>query len=179
MSSKVSEGSLRPSELLLIFDLDGTLIDSREDLAISTNATRAYFGLPPLSDDVVQSYVGNGASVLVRKALGPGVTDAQAHEGLAFFLKYYRAHSLQHTRLYDGVAEAVSTLAGQGHDLSVLTNKPRQISLDIIDALGLAASFFQIYGGDSFPEKEAGPGRHRQAAERTTRRGRRHLDDWR
>ncbi len=143
--------------MLLIFDLDGTLIDSREDLAISTNATRGHFGLHPLPIETIQSYVGNGAATLVRKAMGPGVTDEQVADALAFFLKFYRDHSLEHTRLYDGVAEAVSGLHAEAHQLAVLTNKPIRISIDILDALGVAKSFFQIYGGDSFAEKKPNP----------------------
>ena len=86
--------------LLLIFDLDGTLIDSAKDLAISMNATRAHFGMPPLDPKLIYSYVGNGAAVLVRKALGPEVSEELAEDALRFFLNYYRAHALEHTQPY-------------------------------------------------------------------------------
>ena len=148
---------MRPSNLLLIFDLDGTLIDSQQDLVIATNATRGHVGLPPLPAAVVQSYVGHGAANLVRRAMGPGASDELAATALAFFLQYYRAHSLQHTRLYQGVAESIEGLAGQQHSLAVLTNKPRKISEDIVCGLGISRFFFAIYGGDSFAEKKPHP----------------------
>lgn len=143
--------------MLLIFDLDGTLIDSSEDLAISTNATREHFALPPLPAHVIQSYVGNGAATLVKKALGGEVSDKMAAEGLAYFLEYYRAHSLQHTRLYEGIADAIARLTDEGHALAILTNKPYKISRDIVDGLGIAGSFFQVYGGDTFTGKKPDP----------------------
>lgn len=143
--------------MLLIFDLDGTLIDSAEDLAISTNAMRAQFGLPPLDAPVIQSYVGNGAAVLVRKAVGPDASEEFVAEALGFFLKYYRAHALEHTRLYPGIRELVDELAAAGHEQAVLTNKPARISTDIIAALGLAKHFPRVYGGDSFAQKKPDP----------------------
>src|ERR1700760_2833096 len=89
--------------LLIIFDLDGTLIDSGKDLAISMNATREFAGMPPLDPELIYSYVGNGAATLVRRALGEGASEELAQEALQFFLKYYRAHALEHTQLYPGV----------------------------------------------------------------------------
>jgi phosphoglycolate phosphatase len=140
--------------MLLIFDLDGTLIDSAEDLAIATNHTRARFGLEPLDAKVVHSYVGNGAAMLVRRALGPDPSEAVVEEGLDFFIKYYRAHALAHTRLYPGIEAAVKVLASKGHTLAVLTNKPVRISADIIAGLGLASLFKHVYGGNSFEQKK-------------------------
>ncbi len=143
--------------MLLIFDLDGTLIDSREDLAISTNATRAYIGMEPLPADLIQSYVGDGAASLVRRALGPHFSEDQHSDALSFFLRYYRDHSLENTKLYHGVGDAVKALA-QGTDaLAVLTNKPLRISADILEALGIGSYFFRIFGGNSFPQKKPDP----------------------
>jgi phosphoglycolate phosphatase len=142
--------------LLLIFDLDGTLIDSSEDLAISVNATLRHFGRGQLDREVIQSYVGNGAPALVRRAFGPGTSEETVAEGLAYFLKYYRAHALEHTKLYPGVREAVGELAPH-HSLAVLTNKPERISVDIIAALGLAEQFPRVYGGDRFASKKPDP----------------------
>jgi len=142
---------------LIIFDLDGTLIDSSEDLAISTNATRANFGLPPLEQSVINSYVGNGAAVLVRRAMGAEASEERVAEALQFFLHYYREHSLENTRPYDGIREVVDQLANQGRLLGVLTNKPERISVDILQALGMADRFFRIYGGNTFPEKKPQP----------------------
>jgi phosphoglycolate phosphatase len=143
--------------LLIIFDLDGTLIDSSKDLAISVNATRQQFGMSALDELLVHSYVGNGAAVLVRKAMGPGASDELVEQALSFFLKYYRAHALEYTRLYDGIREAVDQLLSAGHQLAVLTNKPFKISVDIIAALGLKDHFFRVYGGDSFEAKKPNP----------------------
>jgi phosphoglycolate phosphatase len=143
--------------LLIIFDLDGTLIDSAEDLAISTNATRAHFGLGPLDPSIINSYVGNGAAVLVRKAMGKGAPDALVEQALAFFLRYYRTHALEHTRFYPGIKEALQELSERGHALSVLTNKPVRISRDILSALGVGPLFLRVYGGDSFTAKKPDP----------------------
>lgn len=142
---------------MLIFDLDGTLIDSKKDLAISTNAVRAQFGLEPLDEETIGSYVGNGAAVLVRRAMRPDTPEPVLHEALQRFLRFYRAHALEHTRLYPGIREAVLELAAQGHTLGVLTNKPGRISFDILAALGLGEVFFRVYGGDTLTGKKPDP----------------------
>jgi phosphoglycolate phosphatase len=142
--------------LLLIFDLDGTLIDSSEDLAISVNATLRNAGRAELDRDTIQSYVGNGAGLLIKRAFGPDASEAAVADGLAFFLKFYRAHALEHTKLYPGVREAVREL-GKQHTLAVLTNKPERISVDILAALDIADAFARIYGGDRFPNKKPHP----------------------
>jgi phosphoglycolate phosphatase len=142
--------------LLLIFDLDGTLIYSSEDLAISVNATLRHFGRGELDRETIQSYVGSGAPALVRRAFGSDVTEATLEDGLAFFLSFYRAHALEHTRLYPGIREAVDELA-QKHSLAVLTNKPERISTDIIAFLKLTRQFPRVVGGDRFPAKKPDP----------------------
>lgn len=143
--------------MLIIFDLDGTLIDSSTDLAISMNATRAHFRMTPLDAALIYSYVGNGAATLVRRALGAEASEATIAEGIQFFLKFYRTHALEHTQLYPGVREVVETLARDGHTLAVLTNKPVRISFDIVGALGLQRYFLRVYGGDSFTSKKPDP----------------------
>lgn len=143
--------------MLLIFDLDGTLIDSAEDLAISVNATRGHFGMEPLEARLIHSYVGNGAAVLVRRAMGPDASEAFVAEALQFFLQYYRSHALEHTRLYPGIRELVDELSAGGHELAVLTNKPVRISTDILGALQLAKQLGRVYGGDSFADKKPNP----------------------
>ena len=150
-------GCLRPSYLLLIFDLDGTLIDSSLDLAISMNATREHVGLSPLDPALIFSFVGNGAAALVRRALGVNASEELVENSLAFFLKFYRAHALEHTKLYPGIGEVLGALAAEGHTLAVLTNKPVRISADIITALNLSKLFLQVYGGDSFDRKKPDP----------------------
>lgn len=146
-----------PSRLLLIFDLDGTLIDSSEDLAISVNAALKHVGRPPLSNALIHSYVGNGAPTLIRRALGAGTPEETEAEALAFFLKFYRKHALEHTRLYDGVRDVLDEGRAHGQRMAVLTNKPVKISADIMTALGLGEHFFRVYGGDSFDEKKPDP----------------------
>ncbi len=142
---------------LLIFDLDGTLIDSRLDLAHSVNATRAHMGMTPLEFDRVYSYVGNGAPVLIRRALGEQATIAEVEEGLEFFLEYYRDHALDYTRLYPGVKESLDRLQTAGKRMAVLTNKPVRMSRAIVEGLGIGHHFFQVYGGNSFDFKKPNP----------------------
>lgn len=142
---------------LLIFDLDGTLIDSRLDLANAVNATRAHMGKEPLSNERVYSYVGNGAPVLIRRAMGDVATEAELQEALEFFLEYYRDHDLDFTTLYPGVKETLDRLLAAGKKMAVLTNKPVRMSRHIVDGLGVAACFFQVYGGNSFEFKKPNP----------------------
>lgn len=142
---------------LLIFDLDGTLIDSRLDLAHAVNATRAHLGMSPLEFDRVYSYVGNGAPVLIRRALGEQAAEAEVEEALEFFLEYYREHALDYTKLYPGIKESLDRLRGAGKQLAVLTNKPVRMSKSIVEGLGVADHFFQVYGGNSFDFKKPNP----------------------
>ena len=148
---------------LLVFDLDGTLIDSSRDLCNSINATLHHFGRPELPDALIATYIGDGASMLVRRAFGDPEgdlhDDAYVAEALAFFLDVYRVHKLDFTRTYDGVLEALATIR-QAHPqlpMACLTNKPVRPSVDICVALGLAPFFFQIYGGNSFHTKKPDP----------------------
>lgn len=142
---------------LLIFDLDGTLIDSRLDLANAVNATRAEMGRLPLEHSLVYSYVGNGAPVLIRKAMGPDATEEEVARALAFFLSYYRDHAVDDTRLYPGVRESLEQLYAAGMQLAVLTNKPVRISEAIMSHMGLGPMLFRIYGGNSFEQKKPHP----------------------
>lgn len=143
--------------MLIVFDLDGTLIDSSEDLAISMNATREHFGLKPIDAGLIYSYVGNGAAILVQRAMGGHVSEERLADALKYFLKFYRAHALEHTKLYPGVREVILQLSETKQELAVLTNKPVRISSDIIAALGLERQFFRVYGGDSFAAKKPDP----------------------
>lgn len=141
---------------LLIFDLDGTLIDSKKDLADSVNAMRVWRGLPTLPDEQVSSYVGDGAPTLVRRAL-PGASEEELAQALRFFLDYYREHMLDATTLYPGVREALNRLHDARVPLAVLTNKPVRFSVQLVDRLGLTSHFFRVYGGNSFQEKKPHP----------------------
>ena len=139
---------------LLIFDLDGTLIDSRLDLAHAVNNTRAQAGRGPLPHEQIFSFVGNGAPVLIKRVMGPDATDEEVGNALEFFLDYYRHHALDHTELYPGVRESLDRLHATGAKLAVLTNKPVKISKRIMEGLGVSPLFFQIYGGNSFEHKK-------------------------
>ncbi len=141
---------------LLIFDLDGTLIDSSRDLADAVNAMRAWRGLAPLPDERVYSYVGDGAPTLVRRAL-PGASEEDLGHALRYFLDYYRAHMLDATTLYPGVREALDCLHDARVPMAVLTNKPVRFSVQLIQGLGMEAHFFRVYGGNSFEEKKPHP----------------------
>ena len=142
---------------LLIFDLDGTLIDSKLDLAHAVNATRSHMGLPALAHERVYSYVGNGAPTLIRRAMGAQASEDEVQEALEFFLEYYRDHYLDYTTLYPGVREALDRLRKAGKRMAVLTNKPVRMSKFIVQGLGVADHFFQVYGGNSFDMKKPDP----------------------
>jgi phosphoglycolate phosphatase len=140
----------------LIFDLDGTLIDSKLDLALSINATLENIGRSPLPHEAIFGMVGHGASVLVQRALGlKDVTDAEVETGLAYFLSYYRSHMLDNTVAYPGVREGLALL--ENYPMAVLTNKPVNFSRAILDGLGLSRYFRFVYGGNSFEKKKPHP----------------------
>ena len=158
---------------LLVFDLDGTLIDSAQDLCNSVNATLEKFGRPALSDEIIATYIGNGALMLVRRAFATDDGKEPSEEFLAeaykYFLDYYREHKLDYTYAYDGVLEALDALH-KVHDqidspradapqrvMAVLTNKPVRPARAICEALGLAPYFLNIYGGNSFASKKPDP----------------------
>jgi phosphoglycolate phosphatase len=148
---------------LLVFDLDGTLIDSRIDLSNSINAMLAHLGKPQLPDAVIASYIGDGVTMLVRRALGDPEGDVHDQEfvdaALTYFLDYYRIHKLDFTYVYDGVFEALEAIrmAHPEVPMAVLTNKPVRPSRDICAHFGLDRFFFQNYGGNSFHTKKPDP----------------------
>jgi phosphoglycolate phosphatase len=144
---------------VLIFDLDGTLIDSKLDLAHAVNAMLEHMKRAPLEHETIYSYVGNGAPMLVRRALGDGatasVTDDEADTGLAYFLSYYRQHMLDNTVPYPGVREGLALL--EKHPMAVLTNKPVHFSRAILEGLAMSRYFRFVYGGNSFEKKKPHP----------------------
>jgi len=144
---------------LVIFDLDGTLIDSRLDLIHSVNAMLRNFQRPELPGEVVASYVGDGAPMLVRRALGDPDDEKFLKEALDFFLAYYREHKLDYTKAYPGIPELLEQIRSNGshRKMAVLSNKPVNPSRAIIEALGLAGFFVQVYGGNSFETKKPDP----------------------
>lgn len=139
----------------LIFDLDGTLIDSKQDLIRSVNAMLVEMGREPLHEDTVSSYIGHGAPRLVARALGSGATEEECERALKFFLAYYEEHKLDSTCAYPGVAEALEEL--RDFPMAVLTNKPVRVSRRILEGLGLAKYFRAVYGGNSFETKKPDP----------------------
>ena len=144
---------------LLIFDLDGTLIDSREDLIQSVNAMLRHFKRGELPGEVVASYVGDGAPMLVRRALADPKDERFFNQALEYFLSYYREHKLDHTTVYPGIRKALGRLQsnGKGRKMAVLSNKPVNPARAILEALELAKFFVRIYGGNSFETKKPDP----------------------
>jgi phosphoglycolate phosphatase len=152
-----------PQTHLIVFDLDGTLIDSRIDLCNSVNATLTHLGKPELPEAVIASYIGDGVSMLVRRALGDPEGDVHDEqyvtEAITFFLSYYRIHKLDYTYVYPGVIESLEAIRAAHPDIlmAVLTNKPVNPSRDICAHFGLSRFFFQNYGGNSFHTKKPDP----------------------
>ena len=151
----------KPSIQLLIFDLDGTLIDSETDLVLSVNATLAYLGRQPIGHELIKSFVGRGAEALIAQALGRGISRDDVSRGLDYFISYYSQHKLDNTTLYPGVREALHKIANGARSpervMGVLTNKPVYPSREILQGLGLGPLFRFIYGGNSFDTKKPDP----------------------
>jgi phosphoglycolate phosphatase len=148
---------------LIVFDLDGTLIDSRQDLCNSVNAMLVHLDKPKLPDEVIAGYIGDGASMLVRRSLGDPEGDAHDEEYVSdavhYFLEYYRVHKLDFTYVYPGVMDTLAAIHTALPDtlMAVLTNKPVSPSRVICDHFGLSQYFFQNYGGNSFHTKKPDP----------------------
>ena len=146
---------------LLIFDLDGTLVDSRQDLANSINAMLRHYRKPELPLEVIASYIGDGAPMLVRRSLGDPDDQSYVQSALEFFLLYYREHKLDNTFVYPGIKEALDSIRasrnGAATKMAVLSNKPVNPSRAIVEALGLGPYFFHVYGGNSFHTKKPDP----------------------
>ena len=139
----------------LVFDLDGTLIDSKLDLALSVNAALTELRRKPLPHEQIYGYVGQGALRLLEQALGDGADPKEVEHGHEFFQTYYRAHMLDHTVAYPGVREGLAAL--ENRPMAVLTNKPTRFSQEILAGLGLAKCFRAIHGGNSFEKKKPDP----------------------
>jgi phosphoglycolate phosphatase len=156
---------------LLVFDLDGTLIDSAQDLCNSVNAALSECNFGPLPDPAIAGLVGNGAPMLMRRSLALAgnidpneVSEDTFAKAYAFFLQYYREHKLDFTYAYEGVLDSLKALhelhdapGGPQRTMVVLTNKPVRPARGICEGLGLADYFLHIYGGDSFPQKKPDP----------------------
>lgn len=144
----------------IIFDLDGTLIDSAPDLHAAVNRTLADEGAPPLDLALVRSFIGNGVPVLIERVMaarGEAEDTARHAALLARFMAHYTRASADLTRLFDGVPEALDQLRGQGHRLGICTNKPVEPTKIILSAFGLADTFQCVIGGDSLPLRKPDP----------------------
>ena len=149
-----------------VFDLDGTLVDSRRDLANAANALITGLGGAPLAEEAVADMVGEGAAVLVRRALTAAGLDPDLPGALPRFLELYDERLLENTRPYDGVVDALQALHQRG-PLAVLTNKPQAATVKLLDGLGLAQYFRDVLGGDTPLGRKPGPAGLTALARRT------------
>src|SRR5512146_43029 len=145
---------------LLIFDLDGTLVDSELDIANSVNALLHSLGRPELPIHVIATYIGDGAPMRIRRALNDPEDGKLFADSLDFFIRYYREHKLDNTYVYTGMKEALESIR-DGADarikMAVLSNKPVKPSQGIVEGLGLGQFFFEVFGGNSFGTKKPDP----------------------
>lgn len=136
---------------LFIFDLDGTLIDSKRDIALSVHHTMKILGLSPISDEMIASYVGNGVTPLIRKSVGEN-PKLNVDEAIRIFMAHYEEHCLDSTRPFPDIPEVLDHFKDKIK--IVATNKPQGFSEKILDGLGLTTHFQGIFGGDThFPKK--------------------------
>jgi phosphoglycolate phosphatase len=136
----------------LLFDLDGTLVDSAADLTTALNCLRRDFGLPPLPVVDVTQMIGDGARKLVQRALP---ADSQPPDSISRFLAYYRQHLCEQTTLYPGISELLQEF--RTYDMAIVTNKPQALSEELLERLELGDIFRCVIGGDSYPEKKPHP----------------------
>ncbi len=140
---------------LIIFDLDGTLVDSRRDIATSVNELLSQLGRRQLANEQIYGFIGNGVRRLLERSLGDASTQ-EVEQSLQVFLPIYRRHLLDTTRPYPGVRESLEALS-KGRTLAVLTNKPRPESVAVLEGLELNSFFDSVYGGESFPQRKPDP----------------------
>lgn len=147
----------------VVFDLDGTLIDSAPDIHASVNAALREFQAPLLTVDQVRSFIGGGVDVLWSRIIAALQLDPAMQRDLlaAFMTRYHDATEL--TRLYPGAVEALGVLADRGHPLGICTNKPAAITRVILDHFGIGNLFGAVIGGDSLPQKKPDPAPLRRA----------------
>jgi phosphoglycolate phosphatase len=141
---------------LIAFDLDGTLVDSHRDIADATNAVIADLGGTPLDLSVVTTFVGDGAAVLIRRAMSRAGIDVDLREALARFLVHYDARLLATTLPYPGMVDALTALR-RTRRLAVLTNKPQEPSVRLLEGLGLLTFFDDVIGGDTAHGRKPDP----------------------
>jgi phosphoglycolate phosphatase len=142
---------------LVVFDLDGTLVDSHRDLSDATNALLEELGAAALPAPAITAMVGEGAAVLVRRALTRAGLDPDTPGALDRFLAHYDTRLLATTRPYPGMVESLEGLRSQGRSLAVLTNKPQRASERVLDGLGLRQLFDAVIGGDTTHGRKPNP----------------------
>jgi phosphoglycolate phosphatase len=155
--------TLRPSALL--FDLDGTLIDSRRDIAAACNATREAHGFPPLAYEAILGMVGDGARALVARAFDLPMDDPFVGEALATYNTLYLARPAVHTTLLPGVRELLELAKSAALPCAIVTNKPRDVTVKVLEALAISLFFRAIWGGGDGAMKPAPAGVLRVVAE--------------
>lgn len=142
----------------VVFDLDGTLVDSADDLRAALNTLLTEYSLPNLDLAAVKSMIGDGVAKLVERAFAATDGDAEAlPAAVARFLALYESNAAERTRPYPGVRETLEALAAMGLTLGVVTNKPYAATMEILDALALTPFFAAVVGGDSAPRRKPHP----------------------
>ncbi|WP_345973613.1 phosphoglycolate phosphatase [Sulfurimonas diazotrophicus] len=146
---------------LILFDFDGTLIDSAPDLALAVNHMLEQLGRPPFEETTVRGWVGNGARTLVERALRASSDTEDAAEtvdrALAIFLEFYAGNLAVLTRPYPQVPEVLQQLHQEGYRLAIVTNKPYAFIEPILHSLGMSELFEYTLGGDSLPQRKPDP----------------------
>ncbi|SBT16719.1 Phosphoglycolate phosphatase [Marinomonas gallaica] len=148
---------------VLLFDLDGTLVDSAPDLAAAVNQTLIHLGREPFPEATVRNWVGNGALMLILRALSgdkdvdPELPQTLVDNALAVFLDFYAKCVCDKSKLYGNVKDTLLALKAQGYRLGIITNKPEKFVAPILDGLGLSGIFELILGGDSLAERKPHP----------------------
>jgi phosphoglycolate phosphatase len=143
----------------VVFDLDGTLVDTAPDLTAALNHALGALGRPPVSAESVRAMVGHGARALLQKGLDAtgGATPALVEEGFPVFLAHYEAHIADGSRPYPGLELQLDRLAGTGVSLAICTNKLEGLARRLVSALGWEGRFAAIVGGDTLPERKPDP----------------------
>lgn len=140
----------------VLFDLDGTLIDSEKDIAEAANFTRVHYGLKPVSDSTIATFVGNGVMVLLSKALETKdeVRIQEAHE---VFKSHYRDHCADHTKVFPGILELLEAFKKKGIKMGVVSNKPQEFTDAILEKLGLVGYFEVAFGPEATVNRKPHP----------------------